>query len=254
MLKPLKLEEFLSEEEQERFHAEWERVKGILQIAEPYEVHSAMPVISKPWQFKDNVFRARVLQRRLRRFNPYFNSQKYMVLFWHPQHYGLVAEQMYHACHKISQQNYHRNVIKDIPQIKIKRLTFWSNSNKHLSVIGLAKMRRGSWENGNAIEQSRYIVYSDKECEECGSVGSPCFIGLRSYVKAFHALQRGESDALKRIQNLIQDQASQHKRLTTQRTDLREDEAGEIIQKCRDGRITLEQLDHFFSLYDLPTS
>lgn len=254
MIKPLRLEDFLTEGEIEKFHTDWMEVKKELPVAEPYEVHSAMPVISKPWQFRDNVFRARVLQKRLRRFNPYFNAHKYLPPFWHLQHYWMVGEQMYHGVTKLQRSYNNRHVVKDIPQLDIKKMIFWPswNSNGHISVIGLHRLKRGSWDEGNAIEKLSGNLYDDKTVHWYGTVSGMCFASWRSYVKAFQALREDEPSAMERMQNLILDQKRQHASLFVPRTDLRENEAEELVERLKDRKVTLEDLDHFFSLYDIP--
>ena len=256
MIKPLKLEDFLNDEEVERFHEEWESGKRKLPLAEPYEVHSAMPVISKAWQFEDKpIFRARVLQKRLRETNPYHNARCHLMPIWHPIHVGEVAEQMWHVNKKLSVPNYNRTAVYEAPQIELRAPIRWetNDANGNISVIALYKLMRGSWADGNSIEIGTWLFFDDKKQQfEKAKYYANCFASWRSYVKAYRNLQEGKPDALKRMRNLILDQSSQHKRLLNPRTDLRENEAEELIEKCKNKTLTLEELDHFFSLYNLP--
>ncbi|MDP2925642.1 MAG: hypothetical protein Q8N99_04680 [Nanoarchaeota archaeon] len=266
-IKSLKLEDFIADEEIGKFNDRWNikkekysplkkpRLLGP-QLASSYQVHSAMPVISLPWQYNGTlVYRAKVFQKYLRRFNPYSNADIYLMPYWHIQHYWIVAEQLWHGIKTSSIPDYHRYVVKDLPNIELKKPIFWpSRGNGQVSAIGLSKTRRGSWEKGKVIEQFTVIFYNDKESFEYGRGNGLCFISYRSYARAFESLQNGEPDSLNKIKTLIQEQKIQHLRLTHPRKDIlnEEETAKSLIERCRDGTITLKELDNYFSLYDIP--
>lgn len=264
-LRSLKLEGYLTQDEIIRFHKEWQKHETerkskafrVSTLSPPYFVHNNLPVITIPWQFEDKpVFRAKVMEKHLIRINPYYNSDKYLMPLWHLHHYWVVAEQFWHAIKTISVPRYNRYMVKDIGQPDIKKPIFWhrGSSNGNISITGISKPRRGSWQLGNAIEQFTGIFYDDRESIEYGRANALCFISFRNYVQEYNSLINGNKNSFDKLRNLILDQNRQHKRLTTPRTDIKDDDrlSQELIQKCQDKTITLEELDFYFSLYDLP--
>ncbi|MDP3027579.1 MAG: hypothetical protein Q8N63_07785 [Nanoarchaeota archaeon] len=62
----MKIEDILSKEEIEQYNQEWKNFKGKYVPETSYNVHSGMPVLGKPFQFKDKpLFRAHVSQKQL---------------------------------------------------------------------------------------------------------------------------------------------------------------------------------------------
>jgi len=264
-LKSLQLEDYLAQDEIERFHQEWQKheterkrkAKKVSTLSSPYLVHNNIPVITIPRQFEEKpIFRSKVMEGHLIRINPYYNSDKYLMPLWHLHHYWFVAEQLWHAIKSISIPNYNRYVVKDIGQPEIKKPILWhrGSSNGDISITGILKLRRGSWQSGNVIEQFTAIFYDDKEGLEYGKVNALCFISFRNYVQAYNNLNNGNKNSFDKLRNLILDQNRQHKRLTTPRRDILDDDklAQELTKKCQDKTITLENLDFYFSLYDVP--
>lgn len=254
-LKPLNIQDYLDEQGFQVFNEQWEQVKASLEREISYHVHSSCPVVSQPFKFKEGVYRSKVLQKHLRKFNPYANAPYYLVPIWHPSHILVVGEQMCHSVNNRELEHYQRIAILDnnIPIVFKDKITWPKNNNNgHISVIDFFRLR-GLAEKGLKLS-SEYLclVYDDENQKILGETRFPCLGRPRSYVTAFRNLQEGKPGALERIIRIIEDQDLQHKRLFTPRTDLRPNEKQELIKKSREGNLKLEDLDHFFSLYDIP--
>jgi hypothetical protein len=250
----LKLEDMLSKEETDVFNMEWSMFEEKNKLSSPYEVHNAFPVISKIYQFRDKlIFRAKVFQRRdyLRKINPYHNAPFYLIPFWHAYHYVCVAEQIYHAATEKFRPNNQKYIVKDLPYFDLNKPIYWPAKHQgHISAVGLIKLRRGSWERGNAIETYTCHFIDDKSGEDYGSAGGLCLVGFRSYVQTMNNLKAGNPEAAEKLIRSIQGQEISHSRLYKRRDNLTIC-ADELIETIRNGRIPNEEaMDDFFSLYE----
>ena len=63
------LQDVLTEDEIQAYHAEWGLFTGKYKPETPYNVHSGLPIIGQVFQFEDKpIFRAHILKRRLKKF------------------------------------------------------------------------------------------------------------------------------------------------------------------------------------------
>jgi len=251
---PFSLEDLLTKEEISDFHQRWKIFNDKYALSSPYEVHGALPVISKVFKIEGkNVFRARVFQKKkhLRSLNPYFNAPYYLHPFWHPHHYSTVVEQLYHASTEIIRPNNNIYNAKDIASQEIKKSVFWpAHNNGNVSVIGIYKLRKGSWNRGKATEQFKGIIVDDETGEEHYNMNAICFINFRSFYIAYENLKAGTPGARERMHRLISDQERKLSELNFQRQYLKSS-AEELISCLSRGEIPdIESVVDFFSFYD----
>ena len=115
------IRDVLTNEEIKKYEENWKNFKGKYKLNSARNVYSGMPVISEVYQFENYpIFRVHVFSKRLRKFDPYFQtaekSRGYIIPFWHVQHYFMVLEQLYHASKRLILGDEHDKVItKDIP-------------------------------------------------------------------------------------------------------------------------------------------
>jgi len=253
-LSPIKLEEVLNQEEIARFNEQWQRFKGKEEPAEPSEVHMSFPVISQVMRFEDKlVFRARVLQseRRLRKVNPYFNADRYLMPFWHPIHYIMVGEQLYHASMEIARPNNNRYFVKEIPVLDLRRPVFWpSHTNGHVSVVGIVKILKGSWESGRAREQFSGELIDDKTgAAKYGSGYGICFVNFRSFYETMRDLKAGKPESREKLIRQIEEQDALLRKLYFPRQTLMAKKE-ELIDALKRGEVPEEKIIDFFNFYD----
>lgn len=243
----MKIEDILSKEEIEQYHQEWKNFKGKYVPETPYNVHSGMPVLGKPFQFKDKpLFRAHVFQERLRNFNPYFISNEYHNPIWHSQHYFIAVEQLYHAASNLLRDN-PKLVGKD-PEIKIKirKPTFWTVHYKGISVeLFIESLRKTA---DYFVERGNFTFYRDDENQRMAELKALAFFQQRAYIKEMEALKEGDNNALERLTRKIEHQAIWQKRLYHPRTNLPDKDF--LIEQLRQGRIPEAELHDFFSFWD----
>jgi len=252
----LKLEDFFSSEDFEKFNSQWNNFPDKDKLTLPSEVHMGNPVIGKVMQLEDkSVFRTKVFQGRnkLRKINPYYNAPFYLMPFWHLVHYWLTGEQFYHACMEKIRPNNHKCFVRDLPgEVKIEKPIFWpSKVQGHVSVIGLHKILKGSWERGKALESFTIHFYDDKQNKSYGYLSGACFMQFRSYVRAYQDLKEMKDGSFERMLRLVENQESNHQYLAIPRNDLLIS-GEELKENLRKGILPTEEVvDNFFSLYNL---
>jgi len=258
-IKPLQLEDVLSPGEISEFHQEWQDFKGKNTVADPYEVHNGLPVISKVFQFKDKpIFKARVFQgrNRLRKINPYHNAPFYLMPFWHIDHFWRVGEQMYHASMEKHRPNNQEYIIRDLPKLfDIKDSVYWpSKVQGHVSMTAIHKVKVGSWERGKAMELFTGHYQDDKTDTYYGSMTGVCFLALRSYVRCLRDIEADVPGSKEKMIRVIENQGVSHKYMLAPRTNLTTS-SEELIAMVQNGGISdTGKLADFFSLYDRPTT
>jgi hypothetical protein len=252
-LSRISLEEVLTREEIARFDEQWKAFKGKDEPATPADVHMSFPVISKALRFEDKlVFRTRVLQseRRLRKVNPYMNADRYLMPFWHPFHYILSGEQFYHACMELARPNNGIYFVKEIPNLDLRRPIFWpSHTNGHVSMTGIVKILKGSWESGKAREQFSAELADDKEGRKHGGGYGICFVNFRSFYETMQDVKAGKPESKEKLVRQIEEQDAMLKKLYFPRTTLMAKKQ-ELIDDINQGVVPEERIIDFFNFYD----
>jgi hypothetical protein len=252
----LSLDDFLNLEEKKRFEEDWQKFKGKDKPASPSEVHMSFPVISEVLRFEDKmVYRARVLQseRRLRKVNPYFNANRYLMPFWHPVHYLMAGEQFYHACMEQTRPDNCKYFVREIPMFDLRRPIYWpSRTNGHVSAIGIIKMLKGSWESGNAREQFSVDFVDDVTGTLYGGGYGLCFVNFRSFYKSVQGIKKGVPEAREKLIRQIEEQAALHEKLLIPRKTLLSTK-DKLIEALNKQELPEEEITDFFNFYDRGT-
>jgi hypothetical protein len=245
------IKDVLNEEQIKQYEKGWKNFKGKYRVNSPRNVHSNMPVISEVYHFESSpVFRAHVFGRRLRQFDPYFQtvdeSRGYIHPFWHAQHYLMVMEQVYHASRRLilGDEN-DRGVAKDIPkEFKWRKPVFWDdNISVELIIEKLGKIH--SYDR----EGCHFTIYSDKTNEELSYMSVLTFWQPRSYIQDIKKIRQGDNSAIDDLVRKIEAQALNHRRLRRPRTSLKTS-SNDLIEVLRTGCIPEEELHDFFSLWE----
>lgn len=241
----MKVRELLLEKEVEKYKQAWNSFSHKYDSISEYEVHSGMPVIGQVFQFEDKpLFRAHVFQKRLRRFDPYFISKKYVHPFWHAQHYFMVMEQLYHAGPNKIRDN-SKLVGKDIPEsFDWKIPIFWrDNISVELILDDLGK-------HGNYLkEKGDFAFYNDKKNIVVSKMSVITYWQSRSYIRDIEGIKEGDSKALERLIRKIEHQAICHRQMIKPRKTLISSET-ELIEKLQSGEVPEQELHDFFSFWD----
>lgn len=239
------IKDILSKDEIERYHKYWNSFEGKYRLNSPKRVHSGMPVISEVYQFEDKpVFRTHVFQRKLRKFNPYFISNKYFHPFWHAQHYFMVMEQLYHAgVNKVRDNS--KLIVKDIPErFKWRKPTFWDcPTSVELILEGLGEV------GAHKQERTCFTFYDDKKNRPIAEVDVMTFYQPRAYLRDLERVKQGDSKAIDALIRKVHHQAIFHGEMDKPRTTLVSTE-GELIKRLKSGEIPEAELDDFFSFWD----
>lgn len=242
----MKVRELLTKDEEEEYKREWSSFSRKYELLSPYEVHSGMPVIGQIFQFKDkSLFRTHVCQRKLKRFDPYFLSDKYLHPFWHVEHYFMVLEQLYHAGSNKLRDN-SKLVVKDAPEeFKWRKPIFW---DKPISV-GLILEDLGE-KRGYHQERASFTIYEDRKgrSRSISEIDFMTFYQPRAYIRDLEKLKEGDFEILEELVRKIRHQAISHRKMTKPRTDLQCSEE-ELIEKLKDGEIPEQELHDFFSFW-----
>lgn len=245
------IKEVLNEEQIRRYGKGWNDFKGKYRLNFSRNVHSGMPIISEVYHFENSpIFRAHVFGRKLRKFDPYFQtaeeSRGYIHPFWHAQHYFMIMEQIYHASRRLILGDEHdKKVAKDIPkEFKWKKPVFWDdNISVELIIEKLRKIRSYDTEVGH------FAIYSDKTNEKLSYMGILTFWQPRSYIQDIEKIRQGNNSAIDDLIRKIEAQTINHRRLRNPRTTLKITK-DDLVEALRNGYIPEEELDDFFSLWE----
>ncbi|MDD5191593.1 MAG: hypothetical protein PHH54_02280 [Candidatus Nanoarchaeia archaeon] len=244
----MQLKDILSKEEVKEYHKQWDDFKGKSKLNSCYNVHSGMPVISEIYQFKDKpVFRTKIFQNKLRKFNPYFISDKYGHPFWHVGHYFMIMEQLYHAASSKLRDN-SKLVVKDIPErFKFRKPIFWNCPiSTELILEKLGEIR------DYQQERTNFIFYDERKGRLISEIDVMTFYQPRAYIRQLEKIKqnKNDQDAFERLIRQINWQDLQQKRLYNKRTNLPDKDY--LISQIRQGNIPEEGLHDFFSFWDKP--
>ncbi len=246
-----KIEDVLAPEEIARYQEGWKGFRGRYIPSDQYHTHSGMPVLGKVYRFEDkNVFRSHVINRRLRRFDPYHVADEYLQPFWHALHYMMVAEQMYSACIRmIIGSRYSQMMAKDVPvEFNWRKPLFW-NDNISVELIIELLGKAGRYE-----KQAGYATFiSDKTGKVLSSISAESYWQPRAYVSDIERLKQGDVSAFGGLERKICMQAVRQRKLKEPRKTLIATEE-QLIQALKEGKMPEEELHDFFSLWDRPAS
>ena len=241
----MKAEDILNREEFERYKEEWVNFRGRYKPNKEYNVHSGLVVISEIYQFEQKpIFRAHVFNNWLKKFDPYFIAEKYLMPFWHITHYNIVLEQVYHAASTLIRDR-NRLHVKDVPlEFRLKEPVFWRDN---VSVELIIEEKRKTKE--YLIEDLHFTIYDDKKDKEKSRISVRTFVEPRAFIKELKRLKSGENEALKKLIKKIERQEINLKRLKRPRKNLRATKE-ELVEALKNGYIPEEDLYDFFSLWD----
>lgn len=256
----MKVGDLLSKEEVKDYHQQWAEFKYKNTPETPFNVHSSMPIVSKSFVYSKDppISRARVFQKKLREFDPYFVTTKYANPFWHIQHYFMAMEQAYHAGSNMFRDN-SRLVAKDTMEyMKMRMPTFWKNRHKNVSIEILLERIEGETKRFLFQEVGHITFYNDKNNKPIASMGIRSYWGKRAYIKDTDILKNGSSDEEKKkaLDSLIRKIEIQNVKHTNWAVNPRENletSKEELINELKQGRIPEEKLYDFFSLWDRDT-
>jgi hypothetical protein len=247
----------LQVQDSQDYHKKWENFEEKNKPETEYNVHSKKPVISKLMVYQTEPFpvmRSKVHQKKMREYDPYFTGKKYMNPFWHMQHYMMVAEQMGHAGANIFRGNSDKVFKDQLKSINIRKPTFWRNPNKHVS-IELIIEELGASRKFLFNDNFYFTVYDDKTSHQIAKIHLRGYGDYRSYIKDIHVLESQvacaeKEEALERLIRKIDAQdVKQNQLLVEKREDLPKKEY--MISELKNGIIPRDDLDNFFSLWDI---
>lgn len=226
----------------------WKGFKKKFEVNIPYNTHSGMPVISHLLQYHDMpVFRAHVLNSRLRKIDPYHIADRYVQPFWHGQHYFVVCEQVHTAAMKmLIADQYHKMTAKEVPiSFNWKRPVLW-NDNVSVDLYIETKGRFG----GSMKQEADFSFYSDKTRRKLGSMHVMSYWRERTYVLEMRKIEQDKApiDSLLRK---IRNQEVIHSKLKERRKTL-SCTADELEDRLAAGDIPHAMLHDYFSLWDPP--
>lgn len=242
----MKLEDILTKKEIEEYHGNWKPLTPRDNPEHEYTVHSGLPVIGRVYQYKDKtLFRAHVFQKKLRKFDPYFITPKYVHPFWHALHYFIVMEQVYHASSNIIRDN-SKLVGRDVPEkFEWRRPLSWDDRvSVELILEDLGKHGFYLKERGN------FTFYNDKKKSAVLYVSVLTYWKPRNYIRAIEKIKNDKKD-IKELTKKIERQDMNLKRLINSRKHLKATKVY-LLSELKIGNIPEEELHDFFSLWDPP--
>lgn len=254
----MKLKDILSKEEIEEYHNQWTQFEDKKIYEEKLNTHSSNPIISKVFVFREQyypILRAKVFQKKLREFDPYFVTKKYANPFWHIQHYIMVVEQIYHAGSNLIRDN-SKNVVRDtLENATMKVPIFWDNKHKHISIEMILENIPKNKENYLFMENAFFTFYNDKKNSALARIYFKTYINKRSYLRDLEDLKNGLGDIDKKqiLNSLIRKIEMQDIKHNLWSIDKRQNLSvtkDEIISELNSGKIPENKLYDFFSLWD----
>ncbi len=243
----MKIEDILSKEEIKEYHQEWKDFKGKYVPETSYNVHSGMPVLGKPFQFKDKyLFRSHVFQKKLRKIDPYFIARDYVFPFWHGMHYHLVFEQMAHASLHLFKPDYSKFMGKEVPEATLWRMPIFWDEN-----ISIGLTFEGVLPIGLGAQKGRItaLFYQDNKNRIISTMSYLVCWGFRKFAQDIENLRLGKENALENLIRRIKHREADHKKLLNPRQNLLAN-ADELIARLQAGEIPEAELHDFFSFWD----
>ena len=241
-MKPIKTaSDILTPEEYKRYQNEWRDFKGKYTKNSPYNVNSNTPFISLVYQFQDKpLFRAKVFNRELRKFTPYFNAGEHLLPFWDGTHQLLVGVQMYTASSRLVRDDYDTTeALEARTSLDFKARIYW---NDRISVELIIEQRR------NSILFGHETVYSDKTENKIAQIDSLIVLHSRAYYECIERIKKGKKGEIPDLIRKIQMQEIHLGKLNVPRTNL--PSAQSLISRLEQGEIPEAELHDFFSLWN----
>lgn len=189
---------FLNKKEFNEYSDLWKNFKHKNVLESEYNVHSSKPAISKIMYYngyENPILRAKINQKKLREFDPYFNFKKYANPFWHIQHYMMVAEQMYHAGSNMLRDN-SKLVMKDtMEEFNALRPIFWRNNSKHISIELMIEKNNDNKNNSFLfVEDLHFYFYNEKTNREVANIHAKSYAQYRSYIRDMNMIESSKND------------------------------------------------------------
>lgn len=199
------------------------------------------------------VMRAKVHQKKMREFDPYFTGQKYMNPFWHMQHYMMVAEQMGHAGANVHRGNSDKVMKDKLEEMSIRTPVFWSNKHKQIS-IGLAIEELGPSKKFLFNDNFYFTIFDDRTGHQISKIHLRGYGDYRAYVKDIHTIESNadEAEKTKALDRLVRKIEMQDVKQNQFAIEKREGlpEKKYLISELENGVVPREDLDNFFSLWN----
>src|SRR3989339_185067 len=183
-MKPIKTaSDILTPEEYKRYQNEWRDFKGKYTRNSHYNVNSNTPFISLVYQFQDKpLFRARVFNKELRKFTPYFNAGEHLLPFWDGTHQLIVGVQMYTASSRLVRDDYDTTeALEARTSLNFKARIYWDD---RISVELIIEQR-------NLISSIYGTFYSDKTKKLLAQGISLIVLHSRAYYECIERIKKG---------------------------------------------------------------
>lgn len=256
----MRVKEVLSNDELKEYYNGWNQFNGKKELEDKFNVHSSKPVISKIFVYKDKpliVSRAKILQKKLREFDPYFVTDRYASPFWHMQHYIMIIEQMYHATTNLVKDNSKYAVKDTFEGIRMRMPLYWANNNGHVSVELILDENEKTPKNFLLSENAYFNFYNDLKNLLITSIHFKTYVDDRAYIKDLHILNNGVDQEIKSkaLEDLIRKVEMQDVKQNQWSIDERKSlniKKDELINNLISGNLSEEKLHDFFSLWDIP--
>ena len=232
--------DILTPEEYEKYQQEWRDFKGKYTKNSPYNVNSNIPFISLVYQFQDKpLFRARVFNKELRKFTPYFNAGEHLLPFWDGTHQLIVGVQMYTASSRLVRDDYDTTeALEARTSLNFKARIYWDD---RISVELIIEQR-------NLISSIYGTFYSDKTKKLLAQGISLIVLHSRAYYECIERIKKGKKGEIPDLIRKIQMQEIHLGKLNVPRTNL--PSAQSLISRLEQGEIPEAELHDFFSLWN----
>ena len=240
-MKPIKTaSDILTPEEYKRYQNEWRDFKGKYTRNSHYNVNSNTPFISLVYQFQDKpLFRAKVFNRELRKFTPYFNAGEHLLPFWDGTHQLIVGVQMYTASSRLVRDDYDTTeALEARTSLNFKARIYWDD---RISVELIIEQR-------NLISSIYGTFYSDKTKKLLAQGISLIVLHSRAYYECIERIKKGKKGEIPDLIRKIQMQEIHLGKLNVPRTNL--PSAQSLISRLEQGEIPEAELHDFFSLWN----
>ena len=240
-MKPIKTaSDILTPEEYKRYQNEWRDFKGKYTRNSHYNVNSNTPFISLVYQFQDKpLFRARVFNKELRKFTPYFNAGEHLLPFWDGTHQLIVGVQMYTASSRLVRDDYDTTeALEARTSLNFKARIYWDD---RISVELIIEQR-------NLISSIYGTFYSDKTKKLLAQGISLIVLHSRAYYECIERIKKGKKGEIPDLIRKIQMQEIHLGKLNVPRTNL--PSAQSLISRLEQGEIPEAELHDFFSLWN----
>lgn len=241
----MKLRDILSEKEIEEYHKEWVLFDDKHILETEYHTHSGKPVISKVFQFKDKpIFRAGIpSKKRLRKIDPYFISEEYILPSWHLQHYFIVGEQMYHASMRLIRDTDKFRTLEVPQEIKLSSPIFWHDTTS-VELIWQPKRQTKNY----LVEDCFVAFYNDKNNKVKGRISARTFVEKRPYVTSIEKIKQENKKEIENLIKMIESRTFSQTKLAKPRKNL--PDKNYLIKQLKKGKIPEEEIHDFFSFWD----